>query len=47
MICEVVVTRTTPLLAADEYAGLTAMLEERVVHAPIADKPRTERDTLN
>ena len=47
MMCEVVVTRTTPLLDADEDAGLTSMLKERVIHAPIDDKPRTERDTLN
>ena len=47
MMCEVVVTRTTPLLDADEDAELTAMLKERVFHAPIDDKPRTERDTLN
>ena len=43
MMCEVVVARTTPLLDAE----LTAMLKERVFHAPIDDKPRTERDTLN
>lgn len=30
-----------------EFAELTAMLKERVFHAPIDDKPRTERDTLN
>ena len=47
MMCEVVVTRTTPLLDADEDAELTAMLKERVIHAPIDDKPRTERNTLN
>ena len=47
LMCEVVVTRTTPLLDADEDAELTAMLKERVFHAPIDDKPRTERDTLN
>ena len=45
--CEVVVTRTKPLLDADEDAELTAMLKERVIHAPIDDKPRTERNTLN
>ena len=46
-MCEVVVTRTTPLLDADEDAELTPMLKERVIHAPIDDKPRTERVTLN
>ena len=30
-----------------EFAELTAMLKERVFRAPIDDKPRTERDTLN
>ena len=47
MMCEVVVTRTTPLLDADEDAELTAMLKERVIHGPIDDIQRTERDTLN
>ena len=28
-------------------AELTAMLKERVIHAPIDDKPRAEGETLN
>jgi len=47
MMCEVVVARTAPLLDADEDAELTAMLKERVIHGPIDDIQRTERDTLN
>ena len=47
MMCEVVVARTAPLLDADEDAELIAMLKERIIHAPIDDKPRTERVTLN
>ena len=45
MMCEVVVARTAPLLDADEDAELTAVLKERVIHAPVDDKPRTARHT--
>jgi hypothetical protein len=47
MMCEVVVTRTTPPLDADEDAELTAMLKERVrkQYQDIDALPRSEAAT--